>query len=107
MNITLAMPLTATMLPYSAMKMTSQRKPEYSVWKPATSSLSASARSNGARFTLAIAQVKSTQEVMNVNRSCSTSQLVNQPACMLPIVIKFIVPQMTTGMITHIPIGTS
>ena len=52
------MPLTANMLPYSAMKMTSQRKPEYSVWKPATSSLSASAKSNGARLQLAMAQVK-------------------------------------------------
>ena len=40
------------------MKKMLQRKPEYSVWKPATSSLSASARSNGARLTLAVAQVK-------------------------------------------------
>ena len=42
---------------YSAMKKTHQRKPEYSVRKPATSSLSASARSKGARLTLATAQV--------------------------------------------------
>ena len=40
------------------MKKIDQRKPEYSVMNPATSSLSASARSNGARFTLAVAQVK-------------------------------------------------
>ena len=52
------MPLTANMLPYSAMKKNDQRKPLYSVWKPATSSLSASARSNGARLQLAVAQVK-------------------------------------------------
>ena len=57
-NSSTAMPLTANMLPYSAMKMTSQRKPLYSVWNPATSSLSASARSNGARLQLAMAQVK-------------------------------------------------
>ena len=53
-----ASPLTANIEPYSAMKKSYQRRPEYSVWKPATSSLSASARSNGARFTLAVAQVK-------------------------------------------------
>src|SRR5688500_14859096 len=68
-NMMLAMPLTANMLPYSAMKMTSQRKPEYSVWKPATSSLSASARSNGARLQLAIAQVKYVQNAANVKGS--------------------------------------
>ena len=53
-----ARPLTANIEPYSAMKKKLQRRPEYSVWKPATSSLSASAKSNGARFTLAVAQVK-------------------------------------------------
>ena len=52
------MPLTANMLPYSAMKKKDQRRPLYSVWNPATSSLSASARSNGARLQLAVAQVK-------------------------------------------------
>ena len=50
--------LTASIEPYSAMKKKLHRRPEYSVWKPATSSLSASARSNGARFTLAVAHVK-------------------------------------------------
>ena len=54
----MAMPLTANMLAYSAMKKNDQRSPLYSVWKPATSSLSASARSNGARLQLAVAQVK-------------------------------------------------
>ena len=52
------MPLTANMLAYSAMKKNDQRKPLYSVWKPATSSLSASARSKGARLHEAVAQVK-------------------------------------------------
>ena len=48
---------TRNIEPYSAMKKKLHRSPEYSVWKPATSSLSASARSNGARLTLATAQV--------------------------------------------------
>ena len=53
-----ASPLTRNIEPYSAMKKKLHRRPEYSVWKPATNSLSASARSNGARFTLATAHVK-------------------------------------------------
>ena len=57
-NSDTAMPLTANMAPYSAMKKKLQRRPEYSVWKPATSSLSASARSKGARLHDAVAQVK-------------------------------------------------
>ena len=38
------------MLAYSARKKNANRIPEYSVWKPATSSCSASGRSNGARL---------------------------------------------------------
>ena len=53
-----ASPLTANIEPYSAMKKMLQRKPEYSVRNPATSSLSASARSNGARLQLAVATMK-------------------------------------------------
>ena len=49
-NRMLAMPLTANMLPYSAMKKNDQRRPLYSVWKPATSSDSLSGRSKGARL---------------------------------------------------------
>ncbi len=40
-------PTTTSMLAYSARKYSAQRKPLYSVWKPATSSDSASGRSNG------------------------------------------------------------
>src|SRR5215467_13216777 len=43
---------------YSAMKYSAKRKPLYSVWYPATSSCSASGKSNGARFVSAIAAVK-------------------------------------------------
>ena len=56
-NSTAASPLTTNIAAYSAMKKITQRKPEYSVKKPATSSLSASGRSNGARFVLAVAHV--------------------------------------------------
>ncbi len=42
--------LTASIAAYSARKKSDQRNPLYSVWKPATSSDSASGRSNGARL---------------------------------------------------------
>src|SRR3984957_7252532 len=41
---------TVTMLAYSAMKNDANFMLEYSVWKPATSSFSASGRSNGTRL---------------------------------------------------------
>src|SRR5919202_3090572 len=41
---------TVTMLTYSARKKRANFSDEYSVWKPPTSSLSASGRSNGARL---------------------------------------------------------
>src|ERR1700691_5208075 len=56
-----AMEETAIMAEYSARKNKDQRKPLYSVWKPAVSSDSASARSNGARLvsdTIATAKMK-------------------------------------------------
>src|SRR6266852_9895243 len=51
---------TAIIAEYSARKKSDQRKPLYSVWKPAVSSDSASGRSNGARLvsaTIAIAKM--------------------------------------------------
>ena len=77
------MPLMANMLPYSAMKNRLQRSPQYSVWKPATSSLSASARSNGARLQLAVAQVKKTQKATNVNGSWKTYQFQRNAALLV------------------------
>src|ERR1700691_992732 len=59
-NVT-AMEETAIMAEYSARKNNDQRKPLYSVWKPAVSSDSASARSKGARLvseTMATAKMK-------------------------------------------------
>src|ERR1700722_8833503 len=64
-----ANPLTANMLPYSARKKYDQRMPLYSVWKPATNSLSASARSNGARLQLATEVRKNTKNATNMNGS--------------------------------------
>src|SRR5262249_22866436 len=96
----------ANMLPYSAMKITSQRKPEYSVWKPATSSLSASARSNGARLQLAMAQVKYVQKAANVNGSWKTYQF-QMPICCLATTLTFIEPATITGTSTHRPLGIS
>src|SRR3954452_21440298 len=49
-NSVVASALTVVMLTYSARKNIANLIEEYSVWKPATSSLSASGRSNGARF---------------------------------------------------------
>src|SRR5205085_671348 len=64
-----ASPLTANMLPYSARKKYDHRIPLYSVRYPATSSLSASARSNGARLQLAVAVMKKMRNAANVNGS--------------------------------------
>src|SRR6266571_2936132 len=49
---------TVIMLVYSAMKNIANLKLAYSVWKPATSSDSASGKSNGARFVSATAATK-------------------------------------------------
>src|SRR3954468_13632338 len=49
-NSVVAIAETGTMLTYSARKNSANFSDEYSVWKPPTSSPSASARSNGARL---------------------------------------------------------
>src|SRR5437660_12805869 len=87
----------ANMLPYSAMKKISQRKPLYSVWKPATNSLSASAKSNGARLQLAVPQVKNVQKAQNVNGSWKRYQFQNGPACCSQMVERFMVPATMRG----------
>src|SRR2546430_2139734 len=92
-----AAPLMANMLAYSAMKKYDQRMPLYSVWNPATSSLSASARSNGARLQLAVATMKNRKKATNVNGSWNTFQCQNQPACCLPISFRLSVPATQIG----------
>src|SRR5262245_24578361 len=114
-NNSTAMPLMANMLPYSAMKKISQRKPLYSVWKPATSSLSASARSNGARLQLAVPQGKKVQKAQNVNGSWNRYQFQNRPGesyqgtsgLMRAKSLRFIVPATMTGTSTLMARGTS
>src|SRR5260221_434482 len=101
------MPLTANMLAYSAMKKNDQRKPEYSVWKPATSSLSASARSKGARLQLAIAQVKYIQNATKVNGSWNRYHDQMPLDCCIAARLRFIVPATTTGTRMQIAMGIS
>ena len=52
------MQLTVIMLAYSAMKNEANFMLLYSVWKPATSSFSASGRSNGTRLVSAKAAIR-------------------------------------------------
>src|SRR5512142_836580 len=58
---------TTIMAAYSARKNSDQRKPLYSVWKPATSSDSASGRSKGARL------VSATMAMANTPNATSPS----------------------------------
>src|SRR3954449_7408515 len=92
-----AAPLMENMLAYSAMKKNDQRSPLYSVWNPATSSLSASARSNGARLQLAVATMKKMKKATNVNGSWNRYQFQNHPCCWRPISDRFSVPATHTG----------
>ena len=102
-----ASPLTANMLAYSARKKTLQRNPLYSVWKPATSSLSASARSNGARLQLAVAVMKKMTNAIRQNGSWKAVQFQNHPPCCSPIWFRLSVPITHTGTTTHRLRGTS
>ena len=56
---------SVSMLMYSAIWKRPQRMPEYSVWYPATSSCSASGRSNGARFVSAMPAMKKVRKPTN------------------------------------------
>lgn len=57
---------------YSASMKNAQRKPEYSTWKPATSSDSASGKSNGTRFSSAVEAIRNTMKAIGC-------QIMNQP----------------------------
>src|SRR6266571_4737227 len=65
---------TVTMLMYSARKNIANLSEEYSVWKPPTSSDSASGRSNGARL------VSPTMEMQKITK-LGTSNQAYQPPC--------------------------
>src|SRR5579862_5527705 len=81
-----AMQLTVTMLAYSAMKNEANFMELYSVWKPATSSFSASGKSNGTRLVSAKAEIR---KRMNAkiwgNGPRRTFQSMMLPACELTI----------------------
>src|SRR5271167_3893502 len=58
---------TASIAAYSARKNSDQRNPLYSVWKPATSSDSASGKSKGARLVSATMAIANTPNAMSPN----------------------------------------
>src|SRR6185436_11432870 len=76
-NSVVASAETVTMLTYSARKNSANLSDEYSVWKPPTSSDSASGRSNGARF------VSPTIAITNTAKLGINSQ-PNQPDACAP-----------------------
>jgi len=57
-NTVAASEATMNIFMYSARKKNANRMPEYSVWKPAVSSDSASARSKGPRFISAVLAIR-------------------------------------------------
>src|SRR5215475_14174963 len=75
-HIVTAMAETAIMAEYSAKKNKDQRKPLYSVWKPAPSSPSASAKSNGTRVVSAtMAMAKITNAIRPNGKNLNTNQV--------------------------------
>src|SRR3954470_13040758 len=62
-NSVVAIAETVTMLTYSARKNSANFRDEYSVWKPPTSSDSASGRSNGARLVSPIMEMTNTAKL--------------------------------------------
>src|SRR5688500_3937336 len=74
---------TVTVETYSPRKNIANVIPEDSVWNPATSSVSASARSNGGRFVPATAQLRYTKNAGNIGttfhtRSCAATIAENE-----------------------------
>src|SRR5438477_8294423 len=92
---------------YSARKKIANRNPVYSVWKPATSSLSASGRSKGARFSAASDAVKKRKKPANVAGLRKTHHRYAQPACCSTIDVRLSVPASTTTVRAEIASGIS
>src|ERR1700754_3502288 len=74
-NNVVAIAETVTMFTYSARKNSANFSDEYSVWKPPTSSDSASGRSNGARL------VSPTMDMQNTTKLGSSSQMYQPLSC--------------------------
>src|ERR1700687_475539 len=86
---------TAIMAAYSPSMKSDQRKPLYSVWKPAVSSDSASGRSNGARLVSATMAMAKMPNAMNPNGKNLNR---NQTCCSccawtMPIMLSVPVPE--------------
>src|SRR5712691_356409 len=79
-----ASPESVMRLMYSAVWKRPQRMPPYSVWKPATSSVSASGRSNGGRLVSAIIAKKNTSSPAN----CGMKNQIVAP-CLLTMSTRF------------------
>ena len=97
-----AIALTDIMLAYSARKKSDQRKPLYSVRNPATSSLSASGRSKGARLVSAtIAMAKTPRAVSPTGKNENANQVrCCNWACTIPIMLRVPVPVAMLVIIT-------
>src|SRR5580658_9389571 len=107
-NNIVAMALTVIMLAYSAMKNDANFMLLYSVWKPATSSFSASGRSNGTRLVSAkAAMMKMMKLKICGNGPCSTFQCQNPPDCLSTNSRKFRVFEISKGEAIAIDIGNS
>src|SRR5689334_25444290 len=86
---------TSTMFAYSAMKKNAKRKPLYSVKNPATSSLSASGKSNGTRFVSATVEITyTTRAIICGAGKAKAYQFQNQPAWALVILTRLSEPAM-------------
>jgi len=87
-----ATPATINILAYSVRKKNDQRMPEYSVWKPATSSDSASGKSKGVRLTSAKPAMKKSQKATKVKGLSKMNQFGNTarvvPVCAATISLK-------------------
>src|SRR5437588_12037649 len=105
---------TAIIAEYSARKNSDQRKPLYSVWKPAVSSDSASGRSNGARLvsaTMATAKMKNairpSGKYLNANQRCWLSCDSTMPIMLSVPEARALKLVISTAEITASPIAIS
>jgi hypothetical protein len=94
-------------LAHSAKRKKRKRIPEYSTLYPATSSLSASGRSNGVRFPSATAAVKKRKKAAKRNGLRKTNQSHGQPPCAPTIPCSYIVPAARTTVIREKAEGIS
>ena len=79
-NSSVATEVIVIMFAYSAMKKAAKLMELYSVWKPATSSFSASGRSNGMRFVSANAQIRKMMKLKTCgNGPCKIVQRGRNP----------------------------